>query len=214
MTMEELVRNLTRTGVLKSPCIIEAFLNVDRKDFLPAGMERMAYFDEALPIGYGQTISQPYTVAFMLELLAPEVGDRIMDVGYGSGWTSVVLAHIVREEGRIYAFERVRELCEFGEENVKKYPEYEKRIEFFCKDATPGLPQEARPEGGFDGIIVAAELSEVPNAWREQLKRGGRLVYPKANSIFQEKKGNADSFDVREYHGFVFVPFIPDEDAS
>ena len=106
--MEELVKNLKSSGVLKSPKIIEAFLKVDRKDFVPKDMKASAYLDQALSIGHSQTISQPYTVAFMLELLEPKEGDpstslrasKIMDIGYGSGWASALLAHIVGERGK------------------------------------------------------------------------------------------------------------------
>ena len=214
--MDELVKNLKRIGVLKTPEIIEAILKVDRKDFLPRGreaalrgvpdLEKLAYLDEALPIGQGQTISQPYTVAFMLELLEPKRASKIMDVGYGSGWTTALLAHIVGPPaggGKIYAFERVKELCSFGEENLKKYPELFKRVLFFCKDASGGVSGEK-----FDSIIAAAEVREVPEAWREQLKIGGRLVYPKDNAVFREVKIGDNDFNVEEFPGFVFVPFI------
>ena len=89
--MEELVCDLKRSGVLKTAQLVEAFLKVDRKNFVPENLKDLAYVDEALPIGEGQTISQPYTVAFMLELLEPQSGQTLMDVGYGSGWTTALL---------------------------------------------------------------------------------------------------------------------------
>lgn len=216
--MQELVENLKKSGVLKSPQIIEAFLKVDRKDFVPENMKDAAYADEALPIGHGQTISQPYTVAFMFELLEPKSASKIMDVGYGSGWTTALLAEIVGEEGKVYAFERVEELCNFGEENLLKYSELHKRVLLFCQDASKGVSGEK-----FDGIIAAAalsaanthaergaEVSEIPVAWREQLKINGRLVYPKDGAIFKEVKKGENDFSVQKYPGFVFVPFIRD----
>ena len=106
--MEELVRSLKNSGVLKTAQLVEAFLKADRKNFVPENLKDLAYLDEALPIGEGQTISQPYTVAFMLELLEPQSGQTLMDVGYGSGWTTALLAQIVGDAGRVYAFERVR----------------------------------------------------------------------------------------------------------
>ena len=86
---------LQRTGVLKSGKIFDAFGVIDRADFVPEELKSSAYADEALPIGEGQTISQPYTVAFMLSLLDPQPGERIMDVGAGSGWQTAILAYIV-----------------------------------------------------------------------------------------------------------------------
>lgn len=208
--MKELVENLKRVGVLKSPQIIEAFLKVDRKDFVPEKMKDAAYVDEALPIGWGQTISQPYTVAFMFELLLGDPSTslrarKIMDVGYGSGWTTALLAEIVGPEGKVYAFERVPELCDFGERNVLKYPELAGRVVFNCKDASGGVVGEQ-----FNSIIAAAELEEVPKAWREQLKVGGPMVYPKEGAIFKEVKKGENDFLVQKYPGFAFVPFVRD----
>ncbi len=221
--MEELVENLKGLGVLKSPKIIEAFLKVDRKDFVPKDMQNLAYLDQALSIGHGQTISQPYTVAFMFELLGPKAGDNIMDVGYGSGWATALLAHIVGERGKIYAFELVEELCHFGEENILKYPELRERVILFCQDASAGVPDHS-PANGFDGIISAAALSaanthaqrgaevlEVPPVWRKQLAVGGRLVYPKAGSLFREVKIGEGKFESEQHQGFVFVPFVKNE---
>ena len=83
------MRELERKGVLKSKRIVDALLAVDRVDFVPGHMRDLVYADEALPIGYGQTISQPYTVVFMLELLGVRAGDIVFEVGYGSGWQTV-----------------------------------------------------------------------------------------------------------------------------
>ena len=206
--MEELVIKLEEEGVLKSPLIKGAFLKVDRKNFLPEELKDRAYEDSALPIGEGQTISQPFTVAFMLELLEPRRGDKIMDVGSGSGWTSALLSHIVGEpnnSGKIFAFEIKNELCEFGERNVEtSYPKLARHISFICGDAKDGLPVEA----SFDGILSSAEVLEVPKAWRHQLRVGGRLIYPKGGSLFKEIKLGENKFGLKEYPGFVFVPFI------
>ncbi|MDP3901243.1 MAG: methyltransferase domain-containing protein [bacterium] len=206
--MNALVELLEREGVLRSPMVRDAFSRVDRKDFVPRDFLIRAYDDVALPIGAGQTISQPYTVAFMLEHLAVKRGDHVMDVGHGSGWQSALLAHIVGERGAVYAIELVPELCQLGKANASKYPELQERITFYCQNAAPGLPEEAKRVGGFDAIIAAAEVPQVPEAWREQLKVGGRLVYPKGNSVFKEVKKDEGAFSKEEYHGFVFVPFI------
>ena len=201
--MDQLITLLKARGVLKSPAIEEALRQVDRKDFVPADLKDLAYLDEALPIGEGQTISQPYTVVFMLELLAAQTGDQIMDVGAGSAWQTALLATIVKNQGKIYAIERIPEVCQFGENNLTKYPQLKNRIRFFCQDAAAGIGAEK-----FDAIIAAAELRAVPPAWRQQLKTGGRLVYPSQQTVYKETKLAADKWDKEDYPGFVFVPFI------
>ena len=209
--MDELVKSLQNSLVLHSPQLVEAFKAIDRKDFVPENMKENAYLDQALPIGMEQTISQPYTVAFMLELLSPNAGDRVADIGSGSGWQSALLAYAVSERGKVYACERIEELCAFGKENLARYPALAARVEFFCGDASGGLPEKSRGAGGFDGIIAAAEVKEAPQAWRAQLKIGGRLVYPKGHSIFKEVKKGENSFEVKSFGGFAFVPFVSDE---
>ena len=103
MTREKLHRKLIRGGHLKTPRIIKAFKEIDRKNFLPEDLHDAAYFDQALPIGHGQTISQPLVVAFMLELLDPQPGEKILDVGTGSGWVATLIAHCVSLEVGDYA---------------------------------------------------------------------------------------------------------------
>jgi len=206
--MDELIKSLEENGVLVSASIRRAFAKVDRRHFVPSDVLDLVYQDIALPIGEGQTISQPYTVAFLLELLSPQTGDHILDVGSGSGWQTALLAEVVGGKGKVYAIELVRSLYEFGKENLKKYPELLKRVEFYYQNAESGLPKEAEAVGGFNGIIVAAEVEEVSVAWRFQLKIGGRLIYPKDGSIYKEVKVKEGEWKVTEYPGFEFVPFI------
>lgn len=205
--LKKMVQKEKTRGVLKTPRIIDAFLSVDRAEFVPDNLKMFAYADEPQPIPGGQTISQPYTVAIMLEALAPKEGDYIMDVGYGSGWSSTLLAHIVGEHGRVYAFEIVSKLCTFGKKNAEKFPEQVKHIDFFCRSASDGLPDIATQIGGFDGIIAAAAVPNVPESWREQLKEGGRLVYPLGDSLWLEVKQKDGTFSKAEYPGYVFVPY-------
>ena len=116
--MSKLVYGLMSRGYLKSDQIIDAFSEISRMEFVPKELELEAEEDVALPIGYGQTISQPLVVAFMLELLDPQSGQKIMDVGSGSGWTTALLAHIVGNDGKVIGIERIKELKEFGEKNA------------------------------------------------------------------------------------------------
>jgi protein-L-isoaspartate(D-aspartate) O-methyltransferase len=231
-----LINNLIKQGWFKTPRIIEAFRKIKRKDFLPEGMQNFSELDQAMPIGYGQTISQPLVVAFMLELLQPQIGDKILDIGSGSGWTSALLAHCVsggelklkiknqksKIDGRVISIEIVPELKKFGERNVAKYNFIEKGIvEFICADGTKGWEKEAP----YDKILCsAAARKEIPQAWKEQLKIGGRIVSSVDTSIWlfikkSEKRGDEPSvhlhstqksfvFEETEYPGFVFVPLV------
>ena len=198
----ELVQRLIEEEYLKTERIIGAFLNVDRKDFVPEEYKSESYGDYPLPIGYGQTISQPATVAFMLELLQPEAGDKVMDAGSGSGWQTAILASIVGEKGSVYAVERIPELYEFGQKNLQKYKF--QNISFLCADATKGLVEQAP----FDKIIAAAAGSEIPPAWPEQLKIGGRIVAPVGSSVWLYIKKSETEFEKLEYPGFAFVPLV------
>ena len=202
MSNSELVRGLIEEGYLKTERIIEAFLGVDRKDFVLEQYEDEAYLDIPLPIGYGQTISQPATVAFMLELLQPEEGDKIMDIGAGSCWQTAILASVVGKKGSVCAVERISELYEFGRSNLAKYSF--KNISFLRADATKGLVEQAP----FDKIIAAAAGDMMPPAWLEQLKISGRIVAPIKSSIWLYIKKSETEFEKLEYPGFVFVPLI------
>ena len=208
MSLDDLVGSLKKGGVLKSLAIEEALTKVDRRRFVPDSQADSAYADIPLSIGEGQTISQPYTVVFMLEHLKPKRGERIMDVGFGSGWQTGLLAKIVGASGKIYAIEIVPALYELGKRNIAQFPELKGRVEFYCQSAADGLPKIAREIGGFDAIISAAEVSKVPEAWRKQLKESGRLLYPKSGSLFLEIKGGDGKFRLREFPGFAFVPFM------
>lgn len=114
---ENLIQKIIDSGYLKSPHIIEAFLAIDRKDFVVSGYQDETYLNTPLSIGFGQTISQPLTVAFILELLRPQAGEKILDIGSGSGWTTALLAYIVsqKKKGKVIAIERIPELKKFGE---------------------------------------------------------------------------------------------------
>ena len=234
--MEELIENLIRDGYLKTPLIIEAFRKIDREDFVINEFKEYAYANEPLQIGYGQTISQPLTVAFMLELLQPYPGDKILDIGSGSGWQTALLAYIVSQGkpaaspdlsgqaggpatispkanlGGVYAIDRIPELVEFGKKNVAKYNFLEKGIvEFIWGDGSSGWPNvNMYPElsEGFDKIICAASAEQIPKQWKKQLKINGRLVAPVKNSIWLSIKKGKDEFEEQEFPGFAFVPLI------
>jgi protein-L-isoaspartate(D-aspartate) O-methyltransferase len=203
--MGKLVNGLIKQGYLRSDNLIEAFFNVERKEFVPEEFEAQAEVNIALPIGYGQTISQPLTVAFMLELLNPQAGQKILDVGSGSGWTTALLSFIVGEKGKVIALERIKELVEFGKKNVQKFSFHKKEMAVFYEaDGSRGFPDEAP----FDRILVSASAKEVPPALKEQLKIGGKLVISIGNDICCLEKRSADDFFEEKFPGFEFVPLI------
>ena len=109
------------SGVLKTPRIIEAFKNIDRKLFVPQVYSDSIYIDGPLPIGKNQTISQPSTVAFMLELLEVKEGDNVLDIGSGSGWSTSLLCDIVGENGSVIGLERFDELVAIGQKNLAQF---------------------------------------------------------------------------------------------
>jgi len=199
---------LIKNGYLKSDQVINAFFKISRLEFVPMGMETQADIDIPLPIGYGQTISQPRTVAFMMELLQPEAGQKILDVGAGSGWTTAILSEIAGEKGKVIALERIKELLEQGKENVDKYGFVKKgTAEFYLTDGGRGFLKEAP----YDRILVSAASQNIPEPLKEQLKIGGKMVLPVKNSIvYIERKGEQDYYE-EEHPGFMFVPLITKE---
>jgi protein-L-isoaspartate(D-aspartate) O-methyltransferase len=201
---KELVNYLVRNGVLKSQRIIDAFLAIDRKKFVMPGHEFEAYGDYPLPIGGGQTISQPWTVAFMLELLNPQPKEKILDVGFGSGWTTALLAYIVGEEGKVYGIEILPSIFEFGKNNIAKFNFIEKKIvELKLGDGSKGWKEYAP----FDRILVSAAAKNIPEKLIEQLANNGILVIPDQNGIWKITKIE-DKLEKEYYPGFLFVPLV------
>lgn len=189
---------------VKSQSIQKAFEEIHREDFVTQEMRGFASADTALPIGWGQTISQPFTVAFMLEKLDAKPNDHILDIGSGSGWTTALLAHIVGKSGNVVALEVIKELKELGEKNIAKYNF--KNVTCITQDGAKGFEKSAP----YDRILVSASLlkKEIPSAWKEQLKVGGKIVVPIHESIWVFTKKDKNTFEESEYPGFVFVPFV------
>ncbi len=203
--MSKIVSDLIRQGYLKTDKIIEAFSEISRIEFLPKEIELQAEVNVALPIGYGQTISQPLTMAFMLELLNPKEGQKILDVGSGSGWSTSLLAHIVGGNGKIIAVEKINELVKVGKKNANKFGFVKKGIiDFYEAEKKLGFSKEAP----YDRILVSAAASDIPQELVEQLKVGGIMVIPVKNDIvFVEKKNETEIYK-EEFPGFSFVPLI------
>ncbi len=182
--------------------ITQAFTEVKRSKFVPVQVRSLAYLDVPLSIGYGQTNSQPTTVRLMLEWLDARPGQKVLDLGSGSGWTTALLAHIVGKSGTVYAVERIPELVEFGRRNCHELNIF--NAEFYEAGSNYGLPAQAP----FDRILVSANADKFPDVLLEQLKTGGKIVVPVNGVIHEVTKLPRGKTKTQEHPGFVFVPLV------
>lgn len=201
-TQAALTQHLVNAGVLQTPTLTRIFGTVNRADFVPDAYCAEAYTDAALPIGHEQTISQPTVVALMLELLQPAPGDRVLDIGSGSGWTTTLLAEAVAPDGYVWGIERIPELAATGARNMRAYNIAHAEIQ--TAGETLGLPEYAP----FDKILVSAAAETVPDTLLTQLADGGTLVLPVENAIWQIQKQEGRSLRIEKHGGFAFVPLI------
>lgn len=202
-------RQLAARGV-RSATVLDAMRAVPREEFVPANVRGLAYQDSPLPIGSGQTISQPYIVAFMLEALSLRGGERVLEVGAGSGYAAAVLGQIAEQ---VYALERIAELAARAAETIARLG-YD-NVEIRHGDGTRGWPEHAP----FDGIVVAAGGREIPEALRRQLRIGGRLVIPVGRqATFQEllriTRLDEEEFTEENLAAVRFVPLVSGVDGG
>ena len=201
-----MVENQLKLRGIKNETVLKSMLTVPRHCFVPANMQKYAYLDGPLPIGEGQTISQPYIVALMAELLEPSPGNKVLEIGTGSGYAAAVLAQIV---SKVYTIERHASLAAKAQE-VFKALDY-RNIITRVGDGTKGWPEEAP----FDGILVSAGAPGVPESLCNQLKPGGRLVTPAGDRQCQElllvRRNEDGSFSEEKLGEVVFVPLIGEE---
>jgi len=182
--------------------VLAAMQDIPRHLFIPPPYDQNAYDDNPLPIGDGQTISQPYIVALMTTLLRPEPSDNVLEIGAGSGYQAAILSHLVH---RLTTMERIPAVAILARNNLKLLEIG--NVEVIEGDGTQGYPQNAP----YNGIIVTAATPEIPPALTDQLAEGGRLVAPVGGRDIQElvtleKQGDRM---ISEYHGGVrFVPLI------
>lgn len=178
-----------------------AMLSVPRPLFLPDDVRAYAAEDRPLPIGHGQTNSQPTTVAHMLSQLDPQPGDRVLDVGSGSGWTTALLAHLVGRQDLVYAVERVPELVELARTQLTAADFGQVTLEQAGPEVL-GMPSRAP----FDRILVSAEAPSLPDPLVQQLAAGGRLVIPVAGRVLVIDRLRSGKIRVRPLGRYAFVP--------
>lgn len=199
---KKLIDSIKKKGI-GDDRVLEAMLNVPRHFFLDTALDHNAYEDKAFPIGEGQTISQPYTVAYQTQLLQIEPYDKILEIGTGSAYQASVLAEI---GAQVFTIERQKKLFDHNKEFtfLKKYP----NIKFFYGDGFEGLPTYAP----FDKILITAAAPEIPPRLIEQLKMGGKMILPLHKGEFQQmlritKKENGN-LEEEAFENFSFVPML------
>jgi protein-L-isoaspartate(D-aspartate) O-methyltransferase len=198
---KKLIASLKEKGI-KDERVLEALDKVPRHLFMDSSFIKFSYADQAFPIGSGQTISQPYTVAFQSELLGVKFRDKVLEIGTGSGYQTAVLLEL---GAKVYTIERQRELF-LTSQNLLQSLGY--KPHFFYGDGYEGVPAFAP----YDKILVTAAATEIPEALISQLKVGGHLVIPvgggNAQRMLKITKKSDGSVEKTEHGGFVFVPLL------
>jgi protein-L-isoaspartate(D-aspartate) O-methyltransferase len=195
------VEQLERRGI-SDPRVLEAMEWVPREEFVPPDLVNLSYEDRALPIGLEQTISQPYTVAFMCQEARITAGDKVLEVGTGSGYGAAVLSLLARE---VHTIERIDELYRAARQRLSEIGRG--NVHVYLDDGTLGLPGEAP----FDAILVTAGAESLPSAYQRQLADGGRLVIPVGPSDSQKMlriTRRGDQFARENLGSFGFVPLV------
>jgi protein-L-isoaspartate(D-aspartate) O-methyltransferase len=185
-----------------SEALADAFEAVPRTGFLPEDQQRFAALDKPLPIGWGQTNSQPTTVRAMLALLDVHEGQSVLDVGCGSAWSTALLAHLVGPSGSVVGVEIVPALVEMGRAHLSAHTFPQARIEPAAPDVL-GRPDDAP----YDRVLVSAEATSLPHQLVDQLRVGGAMVVPVAGWMYEVRRTDAGP-DVVRHGRFAFVPLI------
>lgn len=196
-------RGITDENVLK------AFLKVQRHRFVPREISHLAYNDSPLSIGEGQTISQPYIVALMMQIMELKNGDNVLEIGTGSGYQTALLAEIVN---KVYTIERIDSLIQHAK-NILNELKYD-NIHFKSGDGTLGWQNGYPEQDKFDKIIVAAAAPDIPESLTKQLAMNGKLIIPTGNRTLQQLvviTRTKDGYIHTNEGGCTFVPLIGDE---
>lgn len=205
MSRNKMVSYLEKISYIKSDSVKNAFLKVDRSNFVPENLRDESYRDTPLSIGRGQTISAPSMIALMLEVSELKPGLKILEIGTGSGYNAALIAEICGEEN-VVTIERIPEVYQFGMENLKRAGY---NVKIVLGDGTKGFEEDAP----YDRIIATAAAPEIPKSWKDQLKEGGMIIAPVGKKRdYQDlvvlKKKRDGTFDTNKYGGCIFVPLV------
>jgi protein-L-isoaspartate(D-aspartate) O-methyltransferase len=199
----EMVFNQLKARGIKDKRVLDVMQAIPRESFVPEGLQSYAYEDAALPIGYQQTISQPYIIAFMLEQAHIQPTDRVLEIGTGSGYQAVLLAHLAKE---VYSIDIIEPLVQKAQDLIVKMNLHNVHLKW--KNGIAGWEEKAP----FDVILVTAQFPEVPPALIEQLAVGGRLLIPKGTELEQTlvlvKKENKNKITYTSLMDVRFVPLV------
>lgn len=197
-----LVESLKQKGF--SPEILNAFSKVKRENFVSGKFRRMAYEDNALPIGKGQTISQPYTIATMLSFLNLKKNQSVLEVGSGCGYVLALLSELVGKNGKVFGIEKIKGLADKSKKNTDDL----RNVRIYGGNGRLGLGEKSP----FDRILISASCSEIPKPLTSQLKKNGIVVAPIGNKFNQSlasfQKVNGELRIRENFPGFVFVPLV------
>jgi len=201
MNKNELLASLKKAGF--SEKILSAFAKVKREDFLSDELKYLAYEDNALPIGYNQTISQPYTIAIMLSLLQLKKGQKVLEIGSGSGYVLALLSEIVGSIGQVFGIEIIKNIADKSKKALRQY----RNVRVYNIDGRQGLKDHAP----FDRILISAAVETPQKEILNQLNKDGILVAPVGNfeqSIVAFRRHGDIFVKIKEVPGFVFVRFV------
>lgn len=202
MGKQELISYWTKSGIVTNKLVLKAFKKIKRENFILKQYKSEAYGDYPLPIGYGQTISQPTTIMMMLETLELKSKDKVLEIGTGSGYSGAIIAEAINP-GKIYTLEIIKELVEFSKANLKKTKL--KNIEVIKADGSVGYKKNSP----YNKIIVNAASKEIPEPLLKQLKLNGILVAPVGSGIFGQEmvkiKKTREGIKKENLGSFVFV---------
>ena len=205
---KDLVSTLSDMGYIKTDQVKDAMIKVPREEFMTPETKHYAYLDRPIPLQKGQTISAPHMVAIICEKLALEKGMKVLEIGTGFGYNAAVVAEIIGDEGHVYTIERIENLKNIAERNLKRTG-YSENVTVILGDGTKGYDEKSP----FDRIYATASAPKVPEPLKQQLKIGGRLLTPIGRDTSVQEllclmRINEKDYKSYNLGGVVFVPMI------